>query len=167
MQQGRVDVFEAAAENVHVGITRTTADSFEADLVEILVEPAVGTSLPFDDVSLPASVETNPTPSAIQEAATGVTPVCLGIATYGSVVIESSAAGEEPTSLFPERHVGVLAASDVVPDISAAVEHLANLAQNGQDAVVQTGPSATADMGPLVHGAHGPRAVHVVVIEDR
>lgn len=167
MQQGRVDVFETAAEDVTVGVTRTTADSFQDALEDILVEPAVGTPLPIDGVSLPASVDTNPTPAALTEAATGITPVGLAIAEYGSVVIESSAAGEEPTSLFPERHVGVLAASDIVADLGSAVEHLAQLAQNGQDAVVETGPSATADMGHLVHGAHGPRAVHVVVVEDR
>jgi len=30
-----------------------------------------------------------------------------------------------------------------------------------------TGPSATADMGALVRGAHGPERVHVLLIDDR
>jgi len=34
------------------------------------------------------------------------------------------------------------------------------------DVVLATGPSATADMGGLVHGAHGPKEVHVVLLRD-
>jgi L-lactate dehydrogenase complex protein LldG len=33
-------------------------------------------------------------------------------------------------------------------------------------AVVATGPSATADMGALVRGAHGPKEVHVVILDE-
>ena len=29
-----------------------------------------------------------------------------------------------------------------------------------------TGPSATADMGPLVRGVHGPGKLHIIVLED-
>ncbi|TKX83368.1 hypothetical protein EXE43_24625, partial [Halorubrum sp. SS5] len=34
------------------------------------------------------------------------------------------------------------------------------------DVVFATGPSATADMGGLVHGAHGPKEVHVVLLRE-
>jgi len=30
--------------------------------------------------------------------------------------------------------------------------------------VFVTGPSATADMGPLVRGVHGPHQLHVIVL---
>lgn len=167
MQTGHVETFERAATEANAGVTRTTADEFETAMEEVLVEPAVGTELPFDGLSLPTSVDTETDPSDLEEAATGVTSAGLGIAEYGSVVIESTVAGEEPTSLFPERHVAVLQASDLVAGIPEAVEHLAEVAAEGLDAVIETGPSATADMGDLVYGAHGPRAVHVVVVEDR
>ena len=30
--------------------------------------------------------------------------------------------------------------------------------------VFVTGPSATADMGPLVRGVHGPHKLHIIVL---
>jgi L-lactate dehydrogenase complex protein LldG len=33
-----------------------------------------------------------------------------------------------------------------------------------RDFVFITGPSATADMGPLVRGVHGPHRQHVIVV---
>jgi len=41
------------------------------------------------------------------------------------------------------------------------------MARDGDDVILATGPSATADMGDLVLGAHGPRAVHALLLEDR
>ncbi len=164
---GHVEAFADAARQANADVVRTTADAFDATVDEVLVDPAVGTPLPQDGVSLPDRVETDPTPSDLAAAATGVTPAGLGVVDSGSVVVESTAAGEEPASLFPERHVAVLAAGDLVADVAAAVEHLAEVAAEGRDAVIETGPSATADMGELVLGAHGPHALHVVVIEDR
>jgi L-lactate dehydrogenase complex protein LldG len=34
-----------------------------------------------------------------------------------------------------------------------------------RDMVLITGPSATADMGPLVRGVHGPRRLHILLLE--
>jgi L-lactate dehydrogenase complex protein LldG len=69
--------------------------------------------------------------------------------------------------LLPERHVVVLRAADVVPGTREA---LAELDRRADDAarshVLATGPSATADMGGLVRGAHGPAEVHLVLVGD-
>lgn len=167
MQTGLLDAFEAAAGEARASVTRTTAADADEVLAATVEDPAVGSALPFEGVSLPDGVVTDPRPSEITGAATGVTAAGLGVAAYGSVVVESTAAGEEHFSLFPERHVAVLAAGDVVADLPAAVEHVAGLAAEGQDAVLVTGPSATADMGDLVVGAHGPRELQVVLLEDR
>lgn len=148
---------------------RTSADEF-AEVVETVVEPpAVGTPLPFDDVSLAdTSVETDLAPTAIQRAETGVTPAGLAIANYGTVTIPSGAAGEELVSLYAPRHVAVLAASDVVADMPTAFESLGETFAAGLDTqILATGPSATADMGTLVEGVHGPHETHVVLLEDR
>jgi L-lactate dehydrogenase complex protein LldG len=97
-----------------------------------------------------------------------VTPAAFAVAEYGSLAIRSRPDGDEPVSLYPERHVAVVAASDVLPDMDAAFERLAASFGRGEDSVVfATGPSATGDMGALVEGVHGPREVHVVVVEDR
>jgi L-lactate dehydrogenase complex protein LldG len=47
------------------------------------------------------------------------------VADYGSVVLRPGASGTEPVSLYPERHVAVLAESDLVTDMPAAFDRLA------------------------------------------
>ena len=162
-----VERFASEATDAGCEVRRTTADDF-AGVVGTLVEPpAVGAPLPFEGVSLPDGVTTDPTPSNLEAAETGVTAAGFGVADYGSVGIESTPAGDESISLWPGHHVAVLAASDVVADMRTGIERVGEIVNAGGDAVLATGPSATADMGELVRGAHGPREVSVVVLEDR
>lgn len=227
MDTDHIDTFEAELAALDVGLTRTDAAGFPAALADAVERPAVGVELPQAGVSLSdADVTADPTPAALDDAATGVTAAALGVADYGTVVVRPTGAGEEPVSLFPERHVAVLAASDLVAEMPAALEALsdafgagpatetgdgdtddpdpdpdrrsnpdqgssrrsnpdqdsdrrsnpdseASAATDGGsagtpgDAILATGPSATADMGALVQGVHGPRTVHVVLVEDR
>ncbi|WP_135822177.1 LutC/YkgG family protein [Halostella litorea] len=160
--------FESSLDEVGVELVRTTADRFESALAPLVSTPAVGASLPFEDVSLPDAVETDPTVAELDAADTGVTAAGYGIADYGSVVIQGGADGEEPVSLYADEHVAVVAASDVLPDMDAAFDRLAEDIRGGTgQAIIATGPSATADMGALVKGAHGPMDVTVVLVEDR
>lgn len=167
MESDVIGTFESVLRGVDVGLERTTAADARDAIAEVLESPAVGTPLPFDGVSLPEAVETEPTPDELEDATTGITAVEFAVANYGSVAIRSSPAGEEPVSLYADVHVAVVAASDVLPDMGAAFERLETDARDGADTVLATGPSATADMGALVTGAHGPKAVRAVVIEDR
>jgi len=118
--------------------------------------------------SLPDTVETEPSVADLEAASTGVTAAGYGIADYGSVVIQGGANGEEPVSLYVDEHVAVVAASDILPDMDATFDRLAEDIRGGTgQAIIATGPSATADMGGLVKGAHGPIDVTVVLLEDR
>lgn len=164
---GLVQQFEREATDAGCTVHRTATDEATGVLADRLDPPAVGTPLPFEGVALPDDVTTDPTPADLDAARTGVTPAGFGVADYGSVAVESTPAGEEPVSLWPERHVAVLAGSDVVADMTAGIERVGAAARAGRDVVLATGPSATADMGELVVGAHGPREVGVVVLEDR
>lgn len=164
---GLVQQFEREATDAGCEIYRTTTENFDGTLADCLESPAVGATLPFDDVSLPDSVVTSPTPSDLEAAKTGVTAARFAVADYGSVAIESTAGGEEPVSLWPEHHVAILAESDVVPDMNHGIERIGELVRSGGDVVLATGPSATADMGELVVGAHGPQKVSVIVLEDQ
>ncbi|WP_424014941.1 LUD domain-containing protein [Halorubrum xinjiangense] len=138
-------------------------------------EPAVGVplgrsgpdGLTDSPATLPDRVETDPTTADLRRAHTGVTAASLGVAEYGSVALEADAAGSEPVSLFVDRHVVVLREADLVPDMPDAFDWLGPRARDESvDVVFATGPSATADMGGLVHGAHGPKEVHVVLLRD-
>lgn len=160
--------FERALEGLEVGFERVPAADASERIEMIVEEPAVGAPLPFEGVTLPESVTTEPTSADLEAARTGVTPVGSAIAEYGTVAVESTADGAEAISLYPDCHVAVVAESDVVPDLSAGFDRLADSFAAGQDSVVfATGRSATADMGDLVHGVHGPGDVDVIVVEDR
>jgi len=165
-----VDTFERSLRDRPVTVERIPADEFDAAIEDALDPPAVGVPLPFPDLSLAGhAVELDPTPTQLSEAATGVTPVGPAVAEYGSVVVRSGIEGAEQVSLYPDTHVAVLPASDVVDTLSTAVAELSeSIADAGlTSAVFATGPSGTADMGSLVYGAHGPESVHVIVLEDR
>jgi L-lactate dehydrogenase complex protein LldG len=61
----------------------------------------------------------------------------------------------------------VIRASDVLPDLPEVLDRFGDAARaEDLSAIVATGPSATADMGKLVLGAHGPEAVHVVMLDE-
>lgn len=160
------DRFASSLAELDVSLTRTDPAGLEAVLEDVVREPAVGTPLPFASVSLPDWIDDAPTPATLEAATTGVTAAAVGIADYGSVVLPVTADGGEQVSLFPQRHVAVLRERDLVDDVPAAIVRLAPLLRDGGSAVVATGPSATADMGELVRGAHGPATVHVVLLED-
>lgn len=162
-----IGAFEESLENHDTRCTPTTTEEFDAALADIVREPVVGAQLPFERVSLDGHAILDPTPRQLLEAETGVTPVGLGIRDYGTVIVQSNEAGNEPVSLFPPRHIAVLRASDIVPDVPEAIDWLSDEIAAGRDtAIFATGPSATGDMGALVQGVHGPSEVHVLLLED-
>lgn len=164
----RIDRFAAGLEAHEATATRTTAAAFEDDLADAIEPPAVGVPLaPLDLGYGPVEVTTDPTPRQLDRAGTGVTPAELGIADSGSILVTSGAEAAEAVSLYPPRHVAVLPASGIVPDVTAAFVEIEASLETATSAVLATGPSATADLGGLVYGAHGPRSVHVLVVTDR
>ena len=166
---GTTATFESALE-AHGGVaTRTTAADFDEALAKLLDQPAVGVPIPIAGVSLDSvPVDSSLTPAALEAARTGVTPATFGVAALGTVHVSSRPTGDEPVSLFPDRHVAVLAESDLVPDLEAGFERLqATVAAGSDSGVLATGPSTTADMGAPVRGVHGPSDVHVLVVTDR
>jgi L-lactate dehydrogenase complex protein LldG len=159
------DRFASRVADYGVAVTRVSREEATGAVAETVTDPAVGTRLPFDSVSLPEGVTTDPTPAELNEAVTGVTGASLAIADYGSLVLRSDEGGSEPVGLFVDRHVAVLREGDIVPDMAAAFEWLGEeLRETRDSAILATGPSATADMGALVQGAHGPEEVEVVVV---
>jgi L-lactate dehydrogenase complex protein LldG len=163
------DGFAAALSAADVECTRTVAADFAAILDDVVDAPAVGAPLGIDGVSLDDTVvELPPTPRLLQEAEIGVTRVRAGIVEYGTFVVQADEAGTEPVSLYPRTHVGVVRASDLHQDVRSVASWLGDEFEAGRDsAVLATGASATADMGELVTGVHGPQTVHAVVVTDR
>jgi L-lactate dehydrogenase complex protein LldG len=165
VEEATLDRFCERLDDFGVAHTLTSPDGVTGAIESILERPAVGVPLPDGHGRLPDAVTTDPSPSDLRAAATGVTPAALGIADYGSLVLPATPDGIEPVSLFADEHVGVLTADAVVPGMADALARLGDrFRDEGESAIVATGPSATADMGELVRGAHGPKAVHAVVV---
>ncbi|WP_222913656.1 LUD domain-containing protein [Natrinema sp. SYSU A 869] len=164
----QLETFETNLGDVRTAVTRTSPAAFQDALADVIDQPAIGAPLPFEEVSLEGmDIVLDPTSDQLREAACGVTAAALGVADYGSVVLESTPTGSELASLFPDRHVIVIREQDLVPDMASAFERLGDRFRNGNgDAVIATGPSATADMGELVYGVHGPRETHAVILEE-
>jgi L-lactate dehydrogenase complex protein LldG len=158
----------SSLDRLDVGWTRTTTEAFSDALSAAIRLPAVGSPLLFDGISLPDEVTCDPTPAELDAATTGVTAAALGVAEYGSVVVRATPQGDEPVSLYPDRHVAVLRESDLVSGMDEAFAWFGETIRADRGSfVVATGPSATADMGALVRGAHGPSETHVVVLTDQ
>ncbi|SHH27854.1 LutC/YkgG family protein [Halobaculum gomorrense] len=165
MSADTISAFVATAEEHHATVHRVPPDAVAGTVDDLIDPPAVGVRLP-DGPELPDAVATDPTPGELDAANTGVTAASLAVADYGTVVLEADAAGSEAVSLFPERHVVILRTGDVVTGMREAMSALGDRLRDGASAVLATGPSATADMGDLVIGAHGPREVEVVLVES-
>lgn len=159
---------ERSLADLGVGVVRVHRAGFAEALRERVIEPAVGAPLPFAGLSYEGTVvDPSPTADAVIGARTGVTHAAAAIAETGSIVLPTTPTGVEPISLFCERHVAVVQADDVLADVGEAIGWLGTHVGDARgSAVLATGPSATADMGELVRGAHGPREVEVIVLED-
>lgn len=152
-----------------VGVeTRRVPPADIADAIEdLLVDDTVAVALERDDISLPDTVTIDPTPAELQAARTGITPAAFAIADYGSIVLPSTAAGSELVSLYVDRHIAIVDETDVVSDMERAFDRFGRDVPDAYgSAIIATGPSATADMGSLVTGAHGPSDVGVIVVGD-
>ena len=162
-----VTTFERSLHDLDVGVTRTDPDGFVETLADVIEQPAIGVSLDIEGVSLSETpVELDVTPRLLREANTGVTPAGAAIADYGSLVVQSTASGAEPVSLYCPTHVAVVDTADILADTAGTTDWLDGEFRQGRDsAVLATGVSATGDMGAIVEGVHGPGTVHVVLLE--
>ena len=157
--------YEARAAAVDIETTRASSEDATAAIADACRGETVASALPFD-VDLPADVTVDPSTAQLDAATTGITAGTFAVADYGTVVVTPSERKEGSVSLLPPRHVAVVRATDVVPDMAAGFDRLAEaFADGATDAVLVTGPSATADMGALVQGVHGPAERHVVIVD--
>ena len=110
-------------------------------------------------------VITEPTGEELVDSLAGVTEAFAGVARTGSVCVDVGYQRTGMASLLAPLHVAVVAAETIVPQPrDLFCENVLGGKGLQRSFVFITGPSATADMGPLVRGVHGPHRSHVIVL---
>lgn len=96
-----------------------------------------------------------------------LTTASAGIAETGTIVLDHGPGqGRRALSLVPDRHIVVVRADQVVPDVPDAVDRLASAVRAGRALTWISGPSATSDIElDRVEGVHGPRRLHVLLVD--
>jgi L-lactate dehydrogenase complex protein LldG len=116
-----------------------------------------------------ADIAYDATDELLTEAQVSFTFCDTLMARTGSVFVSSMLGGGRRLTIFPPIHVVVAFASQVVPDIAEGISYVRQLYPDGLPSLLSltTGPSRTADIEKtLVLGAHGPKEIHVILVDD-
>jgi len=91
------------------------------------------------------------------------------IARFGSVMVSSALSSGRRMFAFPEIHIVIAKASQVVSELKDALSGMKQkyTGKFPSQLTVITGPSRTADIEKtLVMGAHGPKELYVLLVDD-
>jgi L-lactate dehydrogenase complex protein LldG len=96
----------------------------------------------------------------------GITSAQWGIAETGTLVLESDTERHRLTSLVPPVHVCILKAENIRQTLGEILELVHR--DLSRTVTFITGASRTSDIElTLAIGVHGPRELHVIVVEDQ
>lgn len=156
--------FVERVEDYRATVTRCRA----AEVAEVLARAVAGRSVvvpPGLPWPVPGSVDDTGQSAAELDAIDAVvSAAALGIAATGTVVLDHGLGqGRRALTLVPDLHVCVLGAAQVVAGVPQAVAQL----DPARPQTWISGPSATSDIElDRVEGVHGPRTLHVVLVDD-
>nr|WP_255426649.1 LUD domain-containing protein [Pseudonocardia sp. C8] len=151
----------AAAQRVAGALAGRTPQAGSGPL-RILVPPG------FPAALVPGDVEVVPdgpdvAVSELDRCDGVLSTAAVGIAETGTIVLDhGEGQGRRAATLVPDLHVCVVRGDQVVPDVPAAVAVL----DPRCPLTWISGPSATSDIElDRVEGVHGPRTLHVLIVE--
>jgi L-lactate utilization protein LutC len=105
---------------------------------------------------------------SFQEIQVGLTGADYALADTGTLVLLSGNSGGRWLSLSPPVHVALLPAERILPGLDDFLDLFSKeeaLLAQGSAVTFISGASRTADIElNLVHGAHGPKELHVVTL---
>ena len=173
---GRLDLFVAMAEEVQATVARLP--SVEA------VPAAVARYLAVEN--LPAELVMAPDPGlddvpwetrpllrirrgrAEPGDAVSLTPCFAAVAETGTLMLRSGPQTPTTLNFLPDTHIAVVYADQVVATYEDGWDRLRDGGALPRVVNFITGPSRTGDIEQrIVLGAHGPRRLHIVVVEKR
>ena len=96
----------------------------------------------------------------------GITAPSWGVADTATVLQPTEPGCPRSTSLVPSIHIAILRLENLLADL-AEIYAVLHRDPPTSSYVFISGPSKTADIeAQLVHGAHGPKDMHVVIVAD-
>lgn len=104
----------------------------------------------------------------LESCEAGVTGCEVLVAQTGGIMVSVQTAGGRALSVLPPHHVVIARASQMVPDLTAAFEHVKKKYGKAFPSFMSfiTGPSRTGDIERiLVLGAHGPKRLTVLLVD--
>lgn len=179
----RADMMERIMTSVRTEVLRSDAASWPAMLVDklthagvqrMLLDPATAEGAALN-AALPTAVQTIPfsrpleawKDSLFSSVDAGFTVARSGIAATGTLVLAPDACTPRTVSLVPPLHVALVYASTLHADLHAAMHAERWSAGMPTNLLLVSGPSKTSDIQQtLAYGAHGPRALWVVIVDD-
>ncbi|MCO0638386.1 lactate utilization protein, partial [Lutimaribacter sp. EGI FJ00014] len=97
----------------------------------------------------------------------GVSHALAGVAESGTIALHSGTDNPTTVNFLPEHHIVVVDAKDIAGDLETVLSGLRQRFGKGKmprTLNLITGPSRSADIQQtLLLGAHGPRALHLIV----
>jgi len=177
-QSAQVDLFQEKMEKLAATVERVA--SLE-DIPECIQEYLTGHNLPgkikmspaqeldtipFDTIPM---LEINRGPAVVTDEVS-LTPAFAGIAETGTLCMASGPETPSTLNFLPENHIVVVNASQITGSLEDVWDRLRQ--KFGEANLPRTinfisGPSRTADIEQtLIMGAHGPRRLHIVIVED-
>jgi L-lactate dehydrogenase complex protein LldG len=147
-------------QDITASLLKATAD----DKRVLFAQPDFISPELFAQFILDGKVITKPTKDELSSVTTGVTDAFAAVASTGSICVSVSGNQGSIVSLLTRRHIAVLDSHTIVPRPRDIFENNTVSSLKRSFSFI-TGPSATADMGPLVKGVHGPGQLHIIVLE--
>lgn len=107
---------------------------------------------------------------ALKSAEMGISPVDLGVAEAGTLVIATSEESDRLVTALPLIHVAILPKSRLVSSFKDAEPFLAGLLTKSPEPLsisLISASSRTSDVGGIIIlGVHGPRELHVLLLDE-
>lgn len=104
--------------------------------------------------------------AALGNAAVGLTGTQAALADTGSLVLLSGPKRPRLASLLPPVHIAIVSKREIYATMADYFSAHPSAVREGSNLVFITGPSRTADIEQtLTLGVHGPRTVHVVLVD--
>jgi L-lactate dehydrogenase complex protein LldG len=173
---GRVDLFVMMAEEVQATVARVASS---AAVVEEVARYLAAENLPAELVLAPDAsldgVRWEERPllrirrgRAEAGDAVSLTPCFAAIAETGTLMLISGSGTPTTLNFLPDTHIVMVYSDQVVATYEDGWDRLRSRGGMPRTVNFVTGPSRTGDIEQRIElGAHGPRRLHIIVIDER